>query len=280
MAAASAGPAAAQGGDAASSVAAATSPDWIATLTTGAIARDDDTARPYLVAGLSRRIGRGYVRVAATGFRSVVRQVDAVLPSTYTIASVGAGGTFGRWFVDGYASAGRQRYGGVTTPLGTRPSQVGRGSGVHGVGLSGGRFVALTRRLYLTPSLSLQYSANRTLRSSLTPFGPVDHETRERAWTGGGTVRLDRYFGRSGAHLAGLSVSRVQTTNGATALAAGGIGGTLTTSVADGWFVLGSSASVRVAPGIWIDGSATRTLAARAGDFATLSFGVRIGLGG
>jgi len=238
-----------------------------------------DTVQPYLVAGLSRKVGRGYVRAAATGFRSVVRQVDAVLPSTYTIGSVGAGGTLGRWFVDGYASAGRQRYGGVTTPLGTRPSQIGKGGGVYGAALSGGRFIALASRLYLAPSASLQFSANRALRSSLTSQGPVDYETSERAWTGSATMRVDRYFGRSNQHLAGLSISRVQTTNGVTVLAAGGAGSTTTASVADGWFVLGSSASVRVASRLWIDGSATRTATNRSGNFAVLSLGVRLGLG-
>ncbi|WP_160146766.1 hypothetical protein [Sphingomonas carotinifaciens] len=253
--------------------------DWIATLTSGVITRDGDTAQPYVVAGLSRKIGRGYLRAAVTGFRSVVRQVDAVLPSTYAIASLGAGGTFGSWFVDGYVSGGRQRYGGVTTPLGTRASQIGQGSGVYGAALNGGRFVALSPRLYLTPSASLQFSTNRALRSSLTSLGPVDYETSERAWTGSATVRVDRYFGGANQHLAGLSVSRVQTTNGATLLAAGAMGGTTTTSVADGWFVLGSSASVRVAPRLWIDGSATRTITTRSGNFAVLSLGVRLGFG-
>ena len=253
-------------------------PNWIATLSTGIIDRDGDTARTFVVGGLSRRVGRGYVRVAATEFRSAVRQMDAVLPSRYTIGSIGAGATLGRWFVDGYASIGTQHYGGVTTPLGTRDSQVGDGSGIYGGALSGGRFIALTRRLYLTPSAAVQYSASRALRSSVSDRGPLDYKTAERAWTGSATVRLDRYFGSSNQHLAGISFSRVQTTNGATVLTAdGGPGiGSTTANLADGWFVAGTSGSIRVAPRLWLDGSATRTFTATSGNYVVGSLGVRI----
>ncbi|WP_160146831.1 hypothetical protein [Sphingomonas carotinifaciens] len=254
-------------------------PDWIATVSAGVIDRDGDATRPFFVGGLSRRLGRGYVRVAATEFRSALRQIDAVLPSRYTIVSAGVGGTFGSWFVDAYGSIGRQKYGGVTTNLGTRESQVGDSSGIYGAAVSGGRFVALSRRLYLTPSAAIQYSASRALRSTISMQGPLDYETDERAWTGSATLRLDRYLGGSNQHLAGLSISRVQTSNGATALSAGGGPGVsaTTVSVADGWFILGSSAAIRVAPRLWLDGALNRTFGAQSGNYVVGSLGLRIG---
>lgn len=266
---------------AAPAAAPSSSPAWIATLSTGVLARDGDAARPFGVAALSRRIGRGYVRVSATRFETVAKQVDAALPSSFELASIGVGATFGDWFVDGSASAGRQVYGGVTTGLGTRRNQAGDGSGVYGATLGGGRFVRLGRGLYLTPSLSVQYSAQRALQSSLGPAGPTDYAAAERAWTGSITARLDRFFGKDGRHLAGLSVSRVQTTNG-TAVAAGAAGGAGparpgTVSVGDGWFVAGAAASLRVSPRIWLDGSASRTIGAASGDDDVASVGVRIG---
>ncbi len=108
-------------------------PTWIATLSAGVLARDGDAARPFGVAGLSRKLGRGYVRVAATGFETVVTQADVVLPSSFVLGSIGAGGVFGKWFVDGAASVGRQSYGAITTPFGTRAAQRS-GSAVYGNG--------------------------------------------------------------------------------------------------------------------------------------------------
>ncbi len=255
--------------------------NWIANLSTGVLARDGEAARPFLVGGLSRRVGRGYVRVSATDFHSVVRQIDAVLPSRFVIASIGGGGTFGKWFVDGSASAGRQRYGGVTTALGTRSSEVGNGSGVYGAALNAGRFVAVMRRLYLTPSATIQYSGNKTLRAVLGPTGPQDYLTSERAWTGSASVRLDRFFGGSNQHLVGISISKVQTSNGAVVLAGSAAGGGIlndsATSVADGWYVAGASSSVRVTKQLWLDGAATRTIGARSGDVNIVSLGLRVG---
>ncbi|WP_093667058.1 autotransporter outer membrane beta-barrel domain-containing protein [Sphingomonas gellani] len=254
-------------------------PDWIATLSSGVLARDGDAVRPFVVAGLSRRMGRGYVRVAATGFRSVVRQVDAALPSDFVIGSVGAGGTFGRWFVDGYLSAGRQYYTGVTTPLGTRSAQVGSASSVYGAALSGGHFIKLSPRFYVTPNLAVQYGRSRALRSALTPAAPLDYETRERAWTGSATARVDRFFGSGNRHIVGVSLSRVQSSNGATVLSSGGMGGlpAEATDVADAWFIAGASGSFQIAPRLWIDASASTTTGSRTGDYRSVSLGARLG---
>jgi hypothetical protein len=255
-------------------------PNWVATASIGVSQRKGDAAQPYYAAGLSRRIGRGYVRAAVTSYRSVVRQADAVLPSRFTLGSVGFGGRFGQWFIDGYGSAGRQHYTGVTTALGVRESQVGSGSAVWGAGLSGGRYIRLSGRLYLTPSAALQYSANKALRQTIGPMGPQDVETDQRALTGSATVRLDRYFGKDDRHLAGVSITRVQSTNGATALAsvAGGGPGPPTVdlrSVPDGWFVAGLSASLRLSRQLWIDTVATRTFDARSGTYSAASVGLR-----
>lgn len=167
------------------------------------------------------------------------------------------------------------------TELGNRPSQAGSGSGVYGASLSGGHFVALARRLYLTPSAAVQFSAAKALRSTLGPTGPTDEEADERAWTGSATVRLDRFFGEADQHLVGVSLSRIQTTNGAVALAAslpgGGAASARPVSIADGWMAAGASASMRLAPRLWLDGAATRTVTARSGDYATFGLGVRFG---
>lgn len=257
-----------------------TAPTWIATLSSGVLDHDGDAARPFAVAGVSRKLGRYYVRVAATGFRSVVRQFDAALPSSFALGSIGAGATFGRWFVDASASAGRQFYGGIEMGGGTRSNQAGSGSGVYAAALDAGRFVALARRLYVTPSLAVQYAADRAPRIGFGPDGPIDYDTAEHAWTGSATVRLDRFFGGRDQHVAGVSISRVQTTDGAAALAASPGGGPVAagqSGLRDGWFVAGASASFRLSPRLWLDAAGTRTTGARSGDYAVLSLGVRRG---
>lgn len=55
--------------------------------------------------------------------------------------------------------------------------------------------------------------------------------------TGIGTLRIDRYFGRENQHIAGLSIDRVQTSNGTVNIAGRPSAPTATYSVPDGWTV-------------------------------------------
>lgn len=250
---------------------------WMLGASGGLMVRSADDTQPFVAAGISRKIGRGYVRLSGTTYRSTFRQVDAVLPSRFAIGSVSAGGTFGLWFVDGYASYGRQTYDGVKTPLGIRERQVGSGSPVMGAGVSGGRFISLGHRWWLTATGGLQVSQNRALRQRLDTGRPVDYETREHAVTGSGTLRLDRYFGKSSQHIAGLSISRVQTSNGAVSISGRPGAATTPVSVPDGWAVIGASASFRMTPHLWLDSGVTRTIGAQAGNITVPVLGLRFG---
>lgn len=78
--------------------------------------------------------GRAYMRGALTSYRSTVQQIDAALPSTFVVGSIGAGGNWNDWVVDGFASYGRQDYGLVETP-----SQIADGSDYLALGLRAGR---------------------------------------------------------------------------------------------------------------------------------------------
>lgn len=258
----------------------ATSPDdlkWIASTSAGALILSGSDTEPFVAAGVSRKLGRGYVRVSAITYRSAFTPMPTVMPSRFTIGSISGGGTFGMWFVDGYASYGRQTYGHIRTPLGTRASEVGSGSPVMGAGLSGGRFIALGNRWWLTASLGVQVSQNRALRQRFVPFRLVDYETRERAITGTGTLRVDRYFGRESQHIAGFSISRVQTSNGTVSIAGQPSAPTAAYSVPDGWTVAGASASFRLTPRLWLDAGVTRTIGAQSGNVTVPIIGLRVG---
>ena len=82
----------------------APAPRWQAGLSGGMFDREGDSAHPFAALFLSRRLGRGYLRGTLTGFESAVAQVDVVLPSTYRLATLSGGATFGRWFADAYVT--------------------------------------------------------------------------------------------------------------------------------------------------------------------------------
>jgi hypothetical protein len=53
---------------------------WLASASSGLMIQSDQSAQPFFAAGVSRKIGRGYIRLSGTSYRSTFRQVDAILP--------------------------------------------------------------------------------------------------------------------------------------------------------------------------------------------------------
>jgi hypothetical protein len=253
-----------------------TEPVWIAGLSGGVLDRSSGKDSPYSTVSLTRYQGSTYLRGAFTAYRGTLQQLDAALPSAYYIGSIGAGGNFGGWVADAYASYGWQDYGAVETDLGKRASLAGSGSSYFAAGLRGGRIFTLAPRLYATPTIGVQYVATRSLRTGFTEGEPADFETRERAWTGLANFRLDRAFGRDQQHFAGLSYTHYESDNGLTALRfSPGSAAPVGDPTPDGWDEFGASATIGLSRRLWLDGQVSRTAGTVSGDSTTWTLGLR-----
>ncbi|MGC4250645.1 MAG: autotransporter domain-containing protein [Sphingobium sp.] len=254
---------------------------WVAGASAGYLQRDGGPDSPYAILSLTRYKGRTYLRGALTAYRSTIRQIDAALPSTYIIGSIGAGGNWNDWVADGFASYGRQNYGKVETSAGRRAAQVGSDSDYWAFGLRAGRIFRPAPRLYVTPTLGIQYAETRSLRHRID-FGNwqgLDFELPERALTANAAVRLDRTFGKEQQHFFGLSLTHYESNNGLTSWRLDGRPLNqmpVTDPTPDSWQELGVSGTFRLNRRLWLDTQAQRTFGAVAGDGTALSLGLRL----
>jgi hypothetical protein len=253
-------------------------PLWTLAASGGISTRDDGPDGSWQSLSLARRIGRGYVRATAMRYHGTLVQADVALPSDYYVATLGAGGNFDNWVVDGWASYGRQDYGRIrtttTTGTGSRSSTGAKGSDYYAIGGDFGRVVPLGRNFYLTPTVAASFANGSLLRPAPTGSGLTDLETGEPTWSANATVRLDHAFGPGGIHYAGLSFSRNWTSNGLSALrlrpgeTEDGIQRFTLDSkhYADGWFEAGATTSMKLAKGLNLDLFATRSFGVAAGN--------------
>ncbi|MFT4025550.1 MAG: autotransporter outer membrane beta-barrel domain-containing protein [Novosphingobium sp.] len=254
---------------------------WVAGASGGYLERDDGPDSPYAVLSLTRYKGRTYLRGALTAYRSTIRQIDAALPSTYIVGSIGAGGNWNGWVIDGFASYGRQNYGDVETSAGHRASQVGGGSDYWALGLRAGRIFRPAPRLYVTPTLGLQYAETRSLHHRID-FGngqAMDFELPERSLTANAAARLDYTLGKEQQHFVGLSLAHYESTNGSTSWHLDGIPpnqNAVADPTPDSWQELGVSGTFRLNRKLWLDTQAQRTFGAVTGDGTTVSVGLRL----
>ncbi|WP_404479995.1 autotransporter domain-containing protein [Novosphingobium sp. BL-52-GroH] len=247
-------------------------PLWTVAVSGGISARDDGPDGSWQSLSLSRRIGRGYLRGTLMRYHGTLLQADVALPSDYYVGTVGAGGNFDNWVVDGWASYGRQDYGRISTTSGSRSSTGAKGSDYYAIGGDFGRVVPLGGNFYLTPTVAASFANGRLLRPAPTDSGLTDLETGEPTWSANATMRVDHAFGPSGIHYAGLSISRNWTSNGVSALrlrrsqdesAAFSLD---SKHYADGWFEAGAAASMKLGSGLYLDLFATRSFGVQAGN--------------
>lgn len=258
-----------------------TSPVRIAGVSGGMLDRDGGPGSPYGTFSLTRYSGHGYLRGALTVYRGTVQQIDAALPSTFYIGSIGAGGNWNDWVVDAFASYGRQDYGQVETLVGKRASEAGSGSPYYAAGLRVGRVFRPASRWYLTPTVGIQYTDTKSLRHRIdfATSQPEDFKLRETAVTGNAALRIDRALGAQGQHYVGLSLAHYETDNGLTSWYLEGPPGSENISpdpMADSWEEIGLSGTWQISRRLWLDSQAQRTFGAIAGDSTTFSFGIRL----
>lgn len=254
---------------------------WVAGASGGLLARDGGPDSPYGTLSLTRYRGGSYIRGALTAYRGTVRQIDAALPATYVVGSVGAGGNWKDWVVDGFASYGRQYYGQVETFAGKRDSQAGSGAPYLAVGVRAGRVFRPAPHWYVTPTIGVQYSDTKSLRHRVDFMSgrAEDFQLRERAWTGNATLRVDRAIGKQQQHFVGLSLAHYESSNGLTSW---GIAGTPPQNqvradpTPDSWQEVGMSATWQLSKRLWLDNQVQRTFGAVAGDSTTVTLGLRV----
>ncbi len=249
-------------------------------VTGGVTARAGDEARGFGSAGVTRKLGKAYVRASLTRFSAAVRQGDVVLPSTYTLGAISAGVTVGHWFGDAYGTLGTQHYDDIHSDLGRRPVQGSNHSGVIGTGIDGGYVAWLDPSWSLTPSVSLQYIRSRALGQQFGPMGPTEYQTTEAGLTGAATLRLDHWFGRDRRHDVSIHFSRFATSNQSAALGSGSRGELDITQQGarerDGWTEAGANATFCISSRLYLDTAASRTIGARSGDVSVASTGLRL----
>lgn len=264
-------------------------PLWTLAASGGISARDDGPDGSWQSLSLTRRIGRGYVRGTAMRYHGTLLQADVALPSDYYVGTIGAGGNFNNWVVDGWASYGRQQYGristtstsGTTSGTGSRSSTGGKSSDYYAIGGDFGRVMPLGGQFYMTPTIAASFANGRLLRPAPTGSGLTDLETGEPTWSANATMRIDHAFGPAGVHYAGLSFSRNWTSNGISALAFrpakdGSERFVLDSKhYADGWFEAGAAASMKLGRGTYMDLFATRSFGVQAGNITSVGATLR-----
>lgn len=255
-------------------------PLWTLSASGGVSARNDGPDGSWQSLALTRSIGRGYVRGSVMRYHGTLVQADVALPSDYYVGTIGAGGNFDNWVVDGWASYGRQVYGRISTDsasgTSSRASTGAKGSDYYAFGGDFGRVVPLGGNFYLTPTVAASFAYGQLLRPAPAGSMLTDRQTAEPTWSANGTVRIDRAFGPSGVNYAGFSLSRNWTSNGISALRArvtevdGAPRWQLDSKhYADGWFEAGASANVKLGKGLYLDLFGTRSFGVRSGNVTT-----------
>lgn len=251
---------------------------WMAGVNGGYIGRDGGASSSYATLSLTRFHKQTYLRAAFTAYRGTLTQLDAALPSTYYIGSLGAGGNFDDWVIDTHLSYGRQIYGQIETALGKRQSQLSS-TGYFGAGVRGGRVFRPAPRWYLTPTIAVDCIGTKSLRHRIEQGRPIDFEVQERAWSGAGSLRVDRTFGKDEQNFVGLTVSHHVSSNGLTKLTIGGAPvGLATTPTPDSWQELEASTTIQLRSGLWLDGQVRRSFGAVGSDTTLLNLGMRLRL--
>ncbi|MGH6746639.1 autotransporter domain-containing protein [Novosphingobium sp.] len=248
---------------------------WTVTASAGVSNRDDGPDGSWQSLSLTRQIGRGYVRGGLMRYHGTLIQAYTALPSDYYVATLGAGGNFDNWVVDGWASYGRQDYGRITTERGSRESTGAKSSGYYALGGDFGRIFPLSPRWFVTPTVVGSYAEGRLLRPAPEFADLVDLETREPTWTLGSTVRIDHAFGKNADHYIGASVSRNWTSNAVSEVTRGQFEGLENVPrsglldsqhTADGWWEVGVSANMKLTDRLHLDLYASRSFDALAGN--------------
>ncbi|PNU03824.1 autotransporter domain-containing protein [Novosphingobium guangzhouense] len=247
---------------------------WTVSASAGISARDDGPDGSWQSLSLTRTVGRGYVRASAMRYHGTLLQADVALPSNYYVATLGAGGNFDNWVVDGWASYGRQDYGRISTSFGSRPSTGAKGSGYYAMGGDIGHVLPLGQRFYLTPTVAASFADGKLLRPAPDVLGLRDQETDEPTWSANATMRIDYAFGKTGELYAGLSFSRNWTSNGLSALRVrpnndpdAQLPFRLDSKhYADSWFEAGATANMKLSDGLYLDLFGTRSFGVKAGN--------------
>lgn len=250
---------------------------WVAGLHAGYIDREGVPESPYATLSVTRFRKQAYLRAGLTAYRSSLRQVDAALPSTYYIGSLGAGGNFDDWVIDAHVSYGRQAYGAVETGLGKRASAFSS-TGYFATGFRAGRVFRPAPRFYVTPTLGVDYVDTKSLRHGINAGRPIDFEVAERALTGIASLRIDRTFGPDEQSYAGLSLSHHESDNGLTSTLPLPTGAFTALRTPDSWQQLEASGTLHLRPKLWLDGQLGRTFGATAGNSTTVTLGLRLQL--
>jgi hypothetical protein len=254
-------------------------PQWLAEVTSGYAKRDAGPSGLFAATALNRRFGRMYGRAALTVYRSTIEQIDTALPSTYLVGSVGTGGNFNNWVFDVWASWGWQHYGQIQTSQGPRRSN-STGSPYVSFGFDAGKILPLGKGFYLTPTVGGTYAHDRLLRPSPNVDIWPDYESREIAWTGMASLRLDKAFGHTRQHYVGVGASWRVTNNGLSVLVVPPMNSAdqtfSTRHYADGWGELTGNAGFRLTPSLRLELTATRSMKALAGNATTASGGFRL----
>ena len=191
---------------------------WTATLSAGMSKREGGSDGSWQAISLSRAVGQGYVRAGIMRYHGTLVQTDTALPSDYYVATLGAGGNFGGWVLDGWASYGVQDYGRVSGDAGSRESDGAKSSGYYAFGGDFGRVLTLGQNWYLTPTVAASFANGKLLRPAPGPYAH-DIQTAEPTWSANATLRLDRALA-GGKHDLGLTFSRNWTSNGVSLLQA------------------------------------------------------------
>ncbi len=255
---------------------------WVAGLHASVIDRDGGDTSPYATLSLTRYRQQTYLRASFTAYRNTLRQVDAALPSTFYLGSVGAGGNFNDWVVDATLSYGRQNYGAIETPSGSFASNYGS-TDYAAAGVRVGRVIRPASRWYLTPTVAVDYVDTKSLHhgfaAGVMASVASDFEVDEHLWTGTATLRLDRTFGEEEQNYLGVAISQRGTNNAITQLAyPSPFEPPLVLRKRDAWQDLEASGTLRLGRRVWLDGQVLRSFGAVAGDNTTVTLGLRLRL--
>ena len=257
---------------------------WSLALAAGASNRDQGSDGSWQSLALTRQIGRGYVRGAMMRYHGTLLQANTALPSDYLVGTIGAGGNFDNWVVDGWASYGQQDYGRISTDAGSRNSTGASGSDYYSIGGDFGQVFPLGTRWFATPTATVSYAHGRLLHPAPDGTGLIDLETEEPTWSSAATLRIDHAFGRDANQYIGLSLARAWTSNALSEVIvrdyhdveyAARTGLLPARHISDAWWEVGVTANMRITDSLGIDLYATRSFDALAGNTTSAGISLR-----
>lgn len=258
---------------------------WSVSISGGSTTLENRGNQPFYSIGVTRNLGNGYVRIAATHVDTRDGQgLLGAVPAKTNQITLSGGTSFGSFSLDGYGSLGKRKFGAEAFRRANGASiNIASNGKTAAFGASLTYDLPLGQHGFFSPFAALDYSRVDTARAIVAPVaGLITRKEKQDGvtFTLGGTAQ--RLFGTGDAHSVGLYGAFVTSSNttaynrGTSPVAAARLLGALDVPGSkDSWGEYGATASFRIAKPVTIDLSVIRTAGFVGAESTSGSVGLR-----